>query len=102
MKPKDYIAQDETETIINFSKYQIGEWAEVYTSDRNVMKRFEKFAEKHPDHCKLIREDNYSMTFSIHPKCAAIYPKAPRKVVFTEEQKAALRDRLQSSRTKTS
>lgn len=86
MKEKVDIKADECETVINYSRYHIGEWAELYTTDKGVMKRVEKFCEKHPDYGKLIREDKYSMTFSLHPKCASLYPRAPRKVVMTEER----------------
>lgn len=59
------------------------------------MKRYEKFMNKYPKVCKLIREDKYSMSFSVHPKCAGIYPRAPRKgPTLTEDQKQANRERL--------
>ena len=77
---------DEVETIINFSSTQIGSWAEVYTNDRYVMKRYEKFRKEHPEYATLIKEDDYSMTYSVHPKCASLYPRAPKKMNLTQEQ----------------
>ena len=100
MTEKVMMLAEDTETTINFSKANIGDWAEVYTTDKNIMKRYEKFVEKHPDRCRLINEDKYSMTFSCDPKCASIYPRAPRKVVYTDEQKRALTERLAAARNK--
>lgn len=95
MTPKVDMLLEDTETVINYSKFQIGDWAEVYSTDKLVMKRFEKFCNEHPDYCKLIKEDKYSMTFSIDPKCASLYPKAPRKGhPVSEEQRQAFIDRL--------
>lgn len=90
---------EDTETVINYSKYHIGDWAELYTTDKQVMKRIEKFCVNHPDYGKLLKEDKYSMTFSLHPKCACLYPHAPRKMNFTEEQKKIMSERLARIRT---
>lgn len=85
---------EEQETVINYSKMGIGEWAEVYTTDNVVMKRYEKFGAKRPEYCKLLKKDNCSATFSVHPKCAGIYPKAPRQTNLTEEQRKELQERM--------
>ena len=98
MREKVNMTADETETVINYCKHHIGDWAEVYTTDKAIMRRYEKFAEKHCDLCKLIKEDKYSMTFSVHPKCAGVYPRAPRSTNMTEEQRQALADRLKNAR----
>lgn len=97
---KVVMAAEDTETIINYSKYHIGEWAEVYTTDKLVMKRFEKFINEHPDRGRLIKEDKYSMTFSVHPKCASLYPRAPKRVEMSEERKKILADRMRSLRNR--
>lgn len=91
MKKKADTMSEDKETIINFSEYHLGEWAEVYTTDKQVMLRYEKFCNAHPDMAKLIKEDKYSMTFSVHPKCAGIYPKAIVKMSLTEEQRETRR-----------
>lgn len=99
MQLKVDISFEEQETLINYSKFQIGEWAEVYTTDKVVMKRYEKFASAHSDFCRLLKEDKYSMTFSVHPKCASLYPRAPRKGrELSEEEKQAMRERLDKIR----
>ena len=100
MTDKVVMLAEDTETCINFSKYHIGDWAEVYTTEKPVMKRYDRFAKNHPEYCQLIKEDKYSMTFSCDPKCASYYPRAPRKVIYTEEQKQALVERLAAARNK--
>ena len=85
---------EEQETVINYCKYHIGEWAEVYTTDRNVMRRYERFCEKNPEYGKIIKDDKYGMTFSVHPKCASLFPRAPRKNVISEERRQELIKRM--------
>ena len=94
------VPKEEQETVINYSKFGIGEWAELYTTDTVVMKRYEKFGAKRPDYCKLLKKDNYSATFSVHPKCVGIYPKAPRQTNLTEERRKELQDRMSQIRSK--
>ncbi len=99
MTEKVVMQAEDTETIWNYSKFHVGEWPEMYTTDKTVMKRYERFALKHPDYCRLIREDIYSMVFTIHPKCMGLYPRAPRKgPVLTEEQKQVNAERLEQLR----
>lgn len=99
MLPKCTVLAEETETVWNYSKYHIGEWIEMYTTDKTMMHRYEKFAERFPDYCRVIKEDKYSMTFSIAPKCMGVFPKVPRKgPTLSEEQKAANKERLERMR----
>ena len=100
MTEKVTMSAEDTETIIVYSQFNIGDWVELYTTDKIIMKRFEKFSKNHPDYCRFIKEDKYSMTFSVHPKCACIYPKAPRKVILTEEQRQERAERLQAMRNR--
>ena len=88
------IAED-VETIWNYSKYHLGEWPEMYTNDKTMMKRYEHFSQRYPDYCKLIKEDQYSMTFSIDPACMGIKPRVPRKgPALSEEQRKINAERL--------
>lgn len=100
MKEKIRIPEEEVETVWNFSRGNIGPWAEMYTTDKTMMKRYEKFANKYPDKCKVLKDDQYSMTFSIDPKCFGFYPRAPRSVNMTEERKQELADRMRAAREK--
>jgi len=90
---------EEVETIWTHSKYHSGDWIEVYSTDKILLRRYEKFSHKYPDYCKVINDDKYSMTFMIHPKCMGFYPKVPRKTpVLTEAQKQANKERLERMR----
>ena len=101
MTEKLPISKEDIQTSFLYCPYHIGKWAEVDTTDKTIMRRYEKFAEQHPDLCTLIREDKYSMTFSADPRCIGLYPKAPRKGrVFTEEEKRANIERLEKARRK--
>lgn len=100
MKPKEDTLFEDKETIINHSEYHIGEWAEVYTTDKVVMRRFEKFCKDHPDYGKVIKDDKYSMTFSVHPKSASLYPFAPRKVTMSDKRKQELAEHMRTLREK--
>ena len=96
---KANVPQEEQETIINYAKFGIGEWAEVYTTDYTIMKRYEKFCKTHPDYAKILKKDKYGMTFSVHPKCASLYPRAPRQTSISEERRQELKERMVQIRT---
>lgn len=99
MTEKVRIQFGEIETVWNYSRYHIGEWVEMYTNDKTMMHRYEKFSQRFPDHCKLIKKDKYSMTFTIDPKCMGFNPRAPRKgPTLTEEQKRINSERLEKMR----
>lgn len=100
MDYKENVPDIENETVINYSRGGIGPWAEMYTTDKSVMKRYEKFSKEHPEYATLIREDKYSMTFSVHPKCASLYPRAPRHLVLSDEERAIRAARLRAALSK--
>ena len=99
MTEKAVIQAEDTETVWNYCKFHIGEWIEMYTTDKTLMRRYEKFCQKYPDHCKLIKEDQYSMTFMIDPACMGVKPRAPRKgPTLSEEQRRINAERLKHLR----
>lgn len=99
MTEKITMLAEDTETIWTYCKFHIGDWVELYTTDKTMMRRYESFSQEYPDHCKLIKEDKYSMTFSLDPKCMGFYPRVPRKgPVLTDEQKQENRERLENLR----
>ena len=99
MLEKVNIQCGEVETVWNYSKYHIGEWVEMYSTDKIMMRRYEQFAQKYPDHYKLLKEDRYSMTFIIDPQCMGFKPRTPRKgPMLTEEQKRINSERLKKMR----
>ncbi len=96
MKEKVVLSSEDVETIINYSRFHLGERPEVYTTDKMIMRRFEKFANEHPELCELVKEDQYSMTWRVDRRCASLFPRAPRKgPVLSEEQKRVNIERLQ-------
>ena len=42
MTEKVTMLPEDTETIWNYCKYHIGEWIEMYTTDKSMMRRYEK------------------------------------------------------------
>lgn len=100
MTEKIIVSAEDTETTWNYSKYHIGDWIEMYTTDKMMMKRYEKFTNAHPDQCRIVAEDQYSMTFSINPKCMGFYPHAIRKVTMSEEEKQQRSERMKQLRQK--
>ena len=103
MTEKVAMNAEDTETTWNYCRYHFGEMIEVYTTDKIMMRRYETFAQRYPEHCKLVKEDRYSMTFRIDAVCMGFKPRAPRKgPVLTEAQKQTNRERLEKIRTKKS
>lgn len=87
----------EQETIINFNEEE--KIASVYTFNKPLQKRLAKLAELYPNECK--REfDTWqpagSVDYSVPKKWIKINPT--KKVNYTDEQKAALAERLAKSR----
>ena len=99
MQEKVAMLAEDTETVWNYCKYHLGSWVEMYTTDKAMMRRYETFSQKYPDHCKLVKENKYSVTFTIDPRCMGFKPRAPRKgPVLTEEQKQTNSERLKKLR----
>ena len=99
MKDTVPMMTEETETIWNYCKFHIGDWVSMYTTDKVMIRRYEKFSQKYSDHCKLVKEDQYSKTFSIDPACMGIKPRAPRKgPAISDEQKRINAERLKHLR----
>lgn len=92
MIEKVVMAEEDTETVINYPKFRPDVWAELYTTDKIIMKRYEKLSHQRPDLCRLVKEDKYSMTFSVHPKAVGIYPRKIK--VCTEEERQIRAERL--------
>ena len=92
------LTPEEKETIINFNEGE--DYVSVYTFKKSWQKQMIKLAEEYPDECRVVfrpRTDG-SMEFYC-PKSWVKCPKPPRKCNLTDEQKAALAERLKSSRT---
>ena len=87
----------EQETIINFNEEE--KVASVYTFNKTLQRRLAKLAEQYPDDCKRefdTWQPEGSVDYSVPKKWIKINP--PKKVNFTDEQKAALAERLANNR----
>lgn len=87
----------EQETIINFNEEE--KVASVYTFNKTLQRRLAKLAEQYPDDCKRefdTWQPEGSVDYTVPKKWIKINP--PKKVNFTDEQKAALAERLANSR----
>ena len=96
MKSKVSIPMEEQELHINYSPVEMDKLCEVYTTIPWMMKYLEKMVKNHPNECQLVKEDQYSYTARIPFKL--VKPRAPRH--YSEEQKQALRERLDAVRNK--
>lgn len=79
----------EMETVVN---YNAGEQtATVYTRDKAVMRKLDRFVADYPESYKLIRQTDIDKTYSM-PKSYVTYRK-PR--VVSEEQREQARQRME-------
>lgn len=86
----------EQETIINFNEEE--KVASVYTFNRALQRKLARLAEEHPDECIRAKtwQPGESVEYIVPKKWIKVSP--PKKVNYTDEQKAALAERLASVR----
>ena len=85
----------ERETIINFNEAE--PTASVYTCNRRLQNKLNKLVGANPNisvHC----EDEESVTYQVPKNWIKVSP--PRQVNYTDEQKAAMAERLAAAREK--
>lgn len=92
---------NERELIIN--GYTVDGVMQVYTSDYNLMAKFDKFVENNPDVWKLKRMqkcqgDVVGKDYECPAKCIRFLEKPIKGHAQTEEQKEAFRKRMQAYR----
>ncbi len=82
----------EQETIINFNEEE--KEASVYTFNRALQRKLARLAEEHPDECRKAKtwQPGESVEYIVPKKWIKVSP--PKKVNYTDEQKAALAERL--------
>lgn len=76
----------EMETIINFNEEE--QTAEIYTYNKSMKRKLEKYSKEKPNECKMVKIGNNddSVKYSVPKKWIKIYP--PRKTKsLTEEEK---------------
>lgn len=92
---------DERELIVSY--YTDQDIAQVYTSDYNLMAKFDKFVESNPDVWKLKRTqkcqgDVVGKDYECPAKCISFRAEPPKKREMTEEQKEMAREQLRKYR----
>lgn len=90
------LSKYERETIINFNEEE--QVASVYTYNKRLQNKLNALLEERQD-IKLIRSGDEWTEYEVPKKWIKVSP--PRQVNYTEEQKAAIRARLQATRNKT-
>ena len=85
---------EDQETTISFAPNRICKSAEVYTCMPNMLNRIRKLAETRPDCVKIQRDLGDYLFAEVDSSCIKIIPK--RK--FSEEQRAAVAERLSKGR----
>lgn len=85
----------ERETIINFNEGD--QVASVYTHNRRLQNKLNKLVGTNPD-IKIECKDEESVTYMVPKKWIKVSP--PRQVNYTDEQKAAMAERLAAARGK--
>ena len=90
------LSRIEQETIINSNNAE--KMAEVYTADPVMIRKLDKMVEKYPNTYKVIKQDDESKTYQFPKKLIRF--GAPVTRVYTEEEKAKLREQLNNIRKK--
>jgi len=85
---------DEQETSISIVPDD--DQAIVYSSVPTTVRRLYKYAEEHPDECKITNDDGYGCVCSMPVDWIRYQPRKKREM--TEEQKAVAAARLRSAR----
>ena len=96
MKEKITIPIAEQELHINYCPDEMGKTCEIYTTIPWAMKFLDRMISEYPNDFKLVKDDQYSITATVPFKL--VKPRAPRH--YSEEQKQALRERLDAVRNK--
>lgn len=79
--PEYTLTKAESETIINFNDDE--DRAILYTCNKAMIRKMDNLCSKFPEHYTLVKQDQYSKTYSFFKKLVAI--KQPR--ILSEEQK---------------
>lgn len=85
----------ERETVINYNNEE--DTATVYTYHRSLQSKLNKLVGVNPD-ISILRQDEESTTYVVPKRWIKVSP--PRQVNYTDEQKAAMAERLAAAREK--
>ena len=85
------ISKYERETNINFNDDELN--STVYTCNKLLIRKLDKYCQVYPNDFKLIIKDEFGSTYKVSKKLITIR-KPTKKRNLTEEQKQKLRDNL--------
>lgn len=90
---------DLKETCINYIEGD--DYATFCSSEKRWINKINKLNDQHPDEVQIVRnaEDNHGMIYAKVPK-TYIKVSPPRQMNYTDEQKAAMAERLAAAREK--
>lgn len=80
------LSRYEQETIINFNEDDAQ--AELYTASPRMMRKWAKLAEREPEKIRMVRRDEYSVTYTCPREWLYNAVRIPR--TFSDAQRAAL------------
>ena len=86
------LSKHERETIINFNEAE--PTASVYTHNKALRRKLDKLAEERPEDCRCVSESRGDQAGDYIVPKTWIKVRPPRKLVLTDEQREAMRDRL--------
>lgn len=97
-KPTKYrLSKEETETII---RYDDGSnECRIYTCNKALVARLDRYCQSNPKQWKLYGEDQYSKTYTTTKKLLTIREKSTKREM-TDEEKQAAGERLRKHREK--
>ena len=94
MEERQNLTKEEIETLINYTNADT--YAEAYSNNTSVMKRYLKLAKEKPEEVTVINSDANSVTIRFPKKWVKIRP--PRAI--SEEQRLAAAERLKNFKNK--
>lgn len=93
-----YVLLEEQETIIRYGR--LDDYATICTSDTTQKTRFDKLCKNSPDHWKKTDEDEIFCKYKCTPKSLISTRLKVTERNYTDEQKAAMAERLQNNKNK--
>ena len=96
LTPKRSIPAEDRETVWTISSCR--PVYEMYTTDKSDMLRAVKLVQENPHSARIIKDDEYSMTFEFSAEDGFLFWKPRQKRKMSAEQKVAASERLRAGR----
>lgn len=72
----------------------------ITTAEKKFVNKIKKLKEQYPDEIKIIAENDNGSIYAHVPYDWFVFPRPPKKINYTPEQRAAIAERLKGSRSK--